>query len=297
MSKKIDDKSGVETTGHSWDGIEEYNNPLPKWWLYIFYITIIWGIGYTIAYPAWPMIKKATPGLLGYSTRADVQADIDAVNAQNAALTDQLATIDLTTLKDNEELYSFAVNGGAAIFRAHCSQCHGDGGAGVQKLGYPNLTDDDWLWGGAVDDGAGTMNEIAFTVRHGIRNDVDPDTRWSQMPAFGKDGILPEEEVAAVVQHVLKISGQEFDTAQADLGAEVYDINCAACHGVDGAGDIYQGAPNLTDFIWLYGGSEEALTESVNNARFGIMPNWGERLTDAEVNAVAAYVHQLGGGL
>lgn len=292
--KKIDEKSDVETTGHSWDGIEEYNNPLPKWWLYIFYATIIWGIGYTIAFPAWPMIKGATPGLLGWSTRANVAADIAKVEEQNAELTSALETADLTTLKDNPELYSFAVNAGESVFAAHCSQCHGAGAAGVQGLGYPNLQDDDWLWGGAVDDEAGTINEIAYSIAHGIRNDEDPDARWSQMTAFGD--ILSKDETDAVVAYVRSISGQEHDAAQAEAGAEIYEINCAACHAEDGTGDIYQGAPNLTDAIWLYGGSEEKIRESVVNARFGVMPPWLERLGAAEVNAVATYVHQLGGG-
>jgi cytochrome c oxidase cbb3-type subunit III len=166
-----------ETTGHSWDGIEEFNNPLPRWWLWTFYATIIWGIGYTIAYPAWPLVTQATPGLLGFSTRANVQADIDRVIAQNAALTDRLEGVELASISDDPELAGFAVNKGAAIFRSHCSQCHGSGAAGA--VGYPNLLDDDWLWGG-------TLDEIAYTITHGIRNEQSPDTLWSQMPAFGE---------------------------------------------------------------------------------------------------------------
>ncbi|NBD30988.1 MAG: cytochrome-c oxidase, cbb3-type subunit III [Alphaproteobacteria bacterium] len=295
MSEKKD-YNGVETTGHEWDGIEELNNPLPRWWVWVFYATIIWGIGYTIAYPAWPGIKSSTAGLLGYSTRANVAEDIADVNAQNAALRTELAGADLAALVDNRdsEVYSYAVNGGRAVFAANCSQCHGSGADGVAPAnGYPNLRDDAWLWGGTVED-------IAFTVAHGIRNEQSLDARWSEMPAFGD--ILPEEEVEQVVQYVLSLSGNETDAALAEAGAEVFDLNCSSCHGVEGMGDTFQGAPNLTDAIWLYGGDEDSVTETVMNSRFGVMPAWsddyrvGAGLTQDEVNAVAVYVHQLGGG-
>jgi cytochrome c oxidase cbb3-type subunit III len=280
-----------DTTGHSWDGIEEFNNPLPRWWLWTFYATIIWGVIYTILFPAWPLVSQATPGLLGFSTRENVRADIAAVAERNAALYDRLGSVELASIADDQELYGFAVNGGAAIFRSHCSQCHGAGAAGA--VGYPNLLDDDWLWGGSLD-------EIAYTVTHGIRNEQSPDTHWSQMPAFGE--ILTSEEIGAVVQHVLAISGQEHDATLAATGEQVYLDNCAACHMDDGTGDRFQGAPNLTDAIWLYGGDVDALTETVTLARFGVMPAWSaehrpaQGLSPAEINAVATYVHQLGGG-
>jgi cytochrome c oxidase cbb3-type subunit 3 len=275
-----------ETTGHVWDGIREYNNPLPRWWLWTFYATIAWGILYTIAYPAWPGIREATPGLLGFSTRAQVAEDIAAVEAQNAALTERLASVELASISDDPELFGYAVSGGAAVFRTWCAQCHGSGAAGVQASGYPNLLDDDWLWGG-------TLEEIRYTIAHGIRNE-DFDSRYSEMPAYGE--IFTEEEIDAVVNHVLAISGQEHDASAVELGSQLFWDNCAACHGDEGMGDTMQGAPNLTDAIWLYGGSYETLTETVTNARFGVMPGWTERLSEAEIRAVATYVHQLGGG-
>ncbi len=281
----IDETSGIETTGHNWDGIKELNNPLPRWWLWCFYLTIIWGVGYTIAYPAWPMITGATSGVLGYSTRAEVAQDIARFDEQNSALETALADADLTTLAENEELHRYAVAGGAAVFRAQCSQCHGSGAAGA--TGYPNLLDDDWLWGGDIEN-------IAYTIRHGVRNETDFDARWSEMPAFGD--ILERDEIDGVVQHVLAISGQDHDAALAATGAEVFYDQCSACHAEDGVGNRDLGAPNLTDAIWLYGGDVAALTETVRNARFGIMPPWGERLGEADTKAVAAYVHQLGGG-
>lgn len=196
-----------DTTGHSWDGIEEFNNPLPRWWLWTFYATIFWGLIYTILFPAWPLVSQATPGVLGFSTRENVRTEIAAVNERNAALNEQLASVQLASLTDNAELHSFAVNAGGAVFRNNCSQCHGAGAAGA--VGYPNLLDDDWLWGGSID-------EIAYTITHGIRNEQSPDTQWSQMPAFGE--ILTPEEIGAVVQHVLAISGQEHDAALATTG-------------------------------------------------------------------------------
>jgi cytochrome c oxidase cbb3-type subunit III len=294
MSKKpVNKTQEVGTTGHSWDGVEELNNPLPRWWVWVFYATIVWGVWYTIAYPAWPLVERATAGYLGFSTRAQVAEDIAAVETANAALKTRLAEVDLSRLAADPELHQFAVNGGAALFRANCSQCHGSGAAGVQASGYPSLLDDDWLWGGTIDD-------IAFTVAHGIRNEQSPDSRWSQMPAYGDT--FNSIETASVVHYVRSISGQEHDATLLPVGEELFLDNCAACHGDDGRGNRDIGAPNLTDAIWLYGGTIEKLTESITNARFGVMPAWSEEwrvgtgLDQAEINAVAAYVHQLGGG-
>ena len=283
--KEIDAITGTDTTGHTWDGIKELNNPLPRWWLWTFYITIVWGIAYTIAYPAWPLVSKATEGMLGYSTRAEVAAEIARFEDANADILAQLAAADLNTLNEDPELLRFANSAGAAVFRNNCSQCHGSGAAGA--VGYPNLLDDDWLWGGDFDN-------IAYTIRHGIRNEEDWDARWSEMTAY--DDVFSSAEVDQVVQYVRLISGQEHDADQAATGETLFAENCAACHGDDGAGNRDLGAPNLTDAIWLYGGSVEALEETVRYARFGVMPPWGTRLTEAEINAVTAYVHQLGGG-
>ncbi len=278
-------KAEVETTGHEWDGIQEYNNPLPRWWLWTFYATIIWGVGYTIAYPAWPMITGATPGVLGYSTRAEVAEEIATFEAANAPMEAKLVSTDLGAVAADPELDQFAVNAGSAVFRTWCAQCHGSGAAGAK--GYPNLLDDDWLWGG-------DLEAILATVEHGIRYEADPDTRFSQMPAFGE--ILSEEEIGDLVAHVQAISGQEADAAMAAAGATLFADNCASCHGDDGTGGRDFGAPNLTDAIWLYGGDEATLTETISNARFGVMPAWTGRLSEADIRAVATYVHGLGGG-
>lgn len=289
-AKKVTPKPGeVPTTGHSWDGIEEYDNPMPRWWVWVFYATIVWGIGYSIAYPAWPLISGATPGLLGASTRADVVAEIKRFDDANASIKQALVDADLTTVSANPELMSFAQNAGAAVFRTNCSTCHGSGANGVEAAGYPSLLDDDWLWGGDIEN-------IHATITHGIRNTTHPDARWSQMPAFGADQILERPQITEVVEYVLALSGQEHDATLAAAGQTVYLDNCAACHMEDGSGDITQGAPNLADAIWLYGGSREAVTYSVVNARFGVMPGWNDKLTEDEIRAVALYVHSRGGG-
>ena len=283
--KKIDEATGVETTGHNWDGVEELNNPLPRWWLWTFYATIVWGIGYTIAYPAWPLINGATEGLLGWSSRANLAAEVEEHERRNADLVARLVEADLSTLEAGDDLQRYAVARGGAVFRAQCSQCHGAGAGGAK--GYPNLLDDDWLWGGAVE-------EILLTVRHGIRNQTDDDSRYSEMPAFGE--ILEEAEIPAVVEYVRSLSGQEVDAALAEEGVGVYANNCAACHGDAGLGDRELGAPNIADAIWLYGGDRASLTDTITNARFGVMPAWGQRLSEADVRAVSVYVHSLGGG-
>ena len=276
-----------DTTGHVWDGIEEFNNPLPRWWLWTFYITIVWGVLYTIAYPAWPLVSSATSGLLGYSTRGEVAEEIAAVEARNEGINMQLASVELTEIAGNPELEGYATSAGAAVFRTWCSQCHGSGAAGVQASGYPNLLDDDWLWGGDIE-------AIYLTIAHGIRNEEDPDARFSQMPAFGD--ILADEEIASVVNYVMSLSGTPADASLVEAGGELYLDNCAACHGDEGLGDRTQGAPNLADAIWLYGGDYDTLVETVTYSRYGVMPPWTQRLSEAEIRAVAVYVHQLGGG-
>ncbi|MEZ5888281.1 MAG: cytochrome-c oxidase, cbb3-type subunit III [Paracoccaceae bacterium] len=286
MSKRPQEKKAPPpTTGHQWDGIEEFDNPMPRWWLWVFYATIVWGIAYTILYPAWPLVNGVTHGLWGGSTRADVAVEIKAFDDANAAIEAKLAAAPLDGIAADPELGPFAQNAGKAVFSTWCAQCHGAGAGGAK--GFPNLLDNDWLWGGTIDD-------IHVTISHGIRNTTDADARFSQMPAFGD--ILEEGDIDAVVNHVLAISGQDHDAALAAAGATVFADNCAACHGDQGTGDRAQGAPNLTDAIWLYGGDAATLKETVTRARFGVMPAWAGRLSESDIRAVATYVHSLGGG-
>lgn len=278
---RIDPLTGRKTMGHEFDGIEELNTPMPRWWLWTFYATIIWGIGYTIAFPAWPMISGATAGLLGYSTRGEVITEIAAHETGNAGLVTELNGIELTSFDPQSDLHRYAVARGASVFRAQCSQCHGSGAAGA--LGFPNLLDNDWLWGG-------TLDQIAFSIRHGIRNLTDSDAHYSEMPAFGD--ILEREEIESLVAFLPTLPNADWDSE----GAVLFSDNCAACHGDRGLGNRDLGVPNLADAIWLYGGDPDSLTDTIVNARFGVMPAWGQRLSEEDVRAVATYVHALGGG-
>lgn len=285
MARKPQHKKEVETTGHSWDGIEEYNNPLPRWWVWVFYACIVWGIWYVIAYPAWPLVQGATAGYKGWSTRGNVAADIARAEAANSEINARLVSVDLNEIAATPELQTYATSAGGAVFRTWCAQCHGSGAAGAK--GYPNLLDNDWLWGGTIED-------IHTTITHGIRNTDDPEARYSEMPVFGE--ILEPAQIEQVVNYVMSLSGEPKDAALVAEGATVFAENCAACHGEEAKGDIYQGAPNLSDAIWLYGGSYDTIKQTVTYARFGVMPAWLGRLSEAEVRAVAVYVHQLGGG-
>jgi cytochrome c oxidase cbb3-type subunit 3 len=281
------DPNGVGTTGHEWDGIQEYNNPLPRWWLYIFYATIVFAAVWVVLYPALPGIKGNTPGILGTTARGELATQMAAVEAQRAQALAELDRIALPDLPKNPALMQAAVRGGEAAFKLHCSQCHGSGAAG--GIGYPNLNDDDWIWGG-------DMESIRHTIAHGVRHEADPDTRLSMMPAFGRDGILNPSEISQVVEYVLGLSGAEHDAGKARRGSVIFAQQCAACHGATGEGNRDLGAPNLANGIWLYGGDRAALTYTVTNARAGVMPAWSERLDERTIRKLTAYVHSLGGG-
>lgn len=286
-NKRIDEKTGTSTVGHEWDGIEELDTPMPRWWLWIFYATILFAIGYCIAYPAWPLLRGATHGVLGWSSHGDLQRELAAERERRAPMLRALAATPIDLLGDNPKLLAAAVEGGRAVFKVHCAACHGAGAAGSR--GYPNLNDDDWLWGGDI-------ATIQQTITHGIRQPDDDATRTSQMPAFGRDQILKPAEIEDVVSYVRLVSKQEPASASARRGAVVFANNCAVCHGDNARGNRKFGAPNLTDQIWLYGGDRAALTDTVTNAHAGIMPAWGKQLDPVTIKMVAAYVHSLGGG-
>ncbi|MEM8554372.1 MAG: cytochrome-c oxidase, cbb3-type subunit III [Pseudomonadota bacterium] len=287
-TKKLDKmaKDGdIPTTGHTWDGIQEYDNPMPRWWLNVFYICIIWGAIFTVLYPSWPGVNKAWPGLLGFSTRGEVAEEINRFKVANADIDAQLAATALTEIGNDPGLNQYAVNSGAAVYRTWCAQCHGSGAAGA--VGFPNLLDDDWLWGGDIEN-------IHFTISHGIRNEDDYDARYSEMPKFGE--ILEGEEIAAVANYVQSLSTEPNDASLVATGATVFDEQCTSCHEVGGVGNRDLGAPNLSDAIWLYGGDYDSLVETITYSRFGVMPHWQDRLTESQIRAVAVYVHGLGGG-
>ena len=287
QKKHIDEATGTELKGHEWDGIQELDTPMPRWWMWTLYATIVWSLVYMILYPAWPLVESATQGVLGWSSRGQLEQELAAQEKSRAAVRHAIAVTPVTDLPAHPDLMQAAVEGGRSAFKVYCVQCHGSGATG--KKGYPNLNDDDWLWGG-------DLQTIEFTLTHGVRQPGHDETRFSQMPAFGRDQMLDERAIADVASYVRFISGQEKASTAAKRGAAVFADNCVACHGPAGKGTRAMGAPNLADPIWLYGGDSETIAETVRNSRFGVMPAWGEKLDPVTIRMLAAYVHSLGGG-
>jgi cytochrome c oxidase cbb3-type subunit 3 len=281
-NKRIDEPTGTEFVGHEWDGIEELDTPMPRWWLWTFYLCIIFSIGYVIAYPAWPLLEKGTEGVLGWTSRGQLAKELRVADQAHASLREQLSRVPIERLSEDSALMAAAVAGGRAAFKVNCVQCHGSGAAG--GAGYPNLNDDDWLWGG-------DLKAIEYTLVHGIRQHGDPDTRQSLMPSFA--GAWDGAQLAAVSDHVLSLSGKAKSNP---VGAQLYADNCVACHGVAGQGDRTLGAPALNDAIWLYGGTRADIQKQILRPQMGMMPSWGGRLDPVTIKMLAAYVHSLGGG-
>lgn len=283
--KHVDELSGVETTGHDWDGIRELNNPMPRWWIWTFCITIVWAIGYAIAFPSIPLLKDATKGLLGFSSRAELSNELaTAKTAQNVYL-DQIAAKSVSEIDADADLRQFAIAGGASAFKVNCAPCHGSGASG--GAGFPNLNDDDWLWGGDID-------AIHQTISHGIRFETDTDTRVLEMPAFGE--ILEPQQIRGVAAYVWSLTATPSDAELADAGKQIFLDNCAACHGEDARGKRDLGAPDLADAIWLKGKGEDAIIQQVTVPKHGVMPAWTARLGDTTVKELTVFVHSLGGG-
>ena len=282
--KHIDQLSGVETTGHEWDGIRELNNPMPRWWVWTFYATIVWAIGYAIAYPAWPMITGATKGVLGYSSRAEFTDTVKVAADSQKVFVEKIVATPVGEIPKDAELLQFAVNGGDAAFKVNCITCHGTGATGGP--GYPNLNDDDWLWGG-------TLDQIYQTILFGVRND-HPDTRASEMPAFAD--MLEPGQIRQVAAYVISLTKTPSDVALVAPGKQLFADNCASCHGEKAEGNKELGAPDLADAIWLKGGTEDAIVRQIAAPRHGVMPAWSGRLSDATIKELAVYVHSLGGG-
>ncbi len=283
----IDEKTGMATTGHEWDGLQELNTPLPRWWLWLFYITIVWSVGYWIVYPAWPLLTNSTQGVSGWHARSAVVGDLDALKQQRGPMMDKLTTASLAEIAGDPQLLDFARAQGRVAFADNCAPCHGAGGGGAK--GYPNLNDDEWLWGGKLAD-------IEQTVRHGARGGDDKG-RQGNMPAFGRDNILKANEISAVADFVRSLSGLSTERgADLALGKKVYADNCAVCHGPEGKGNRELGSPNLTDKIWFYGADKATIVQGIQNGRGGVMPPWAGRLSEPTIKALTVYVHTLGGG-
>jgi len=285
--KQLDELTGTATTGHEWDGLRELNTPLPRWWLWTFYATIIWAIVYWVVYPAWPLISSATQGTFGWHSRSAVESDLAALKASRGPMVAKLAAAPVADIVNDPQLLDFARAQGRVAFADNCAPCHGAGGGGAK--GYPNLNDDDWLWGGK-------LAAIEQTIRHGARSG-DKDDHEGNMPAFGRDNILKPNQISAVADYVRSLSGLPAEQgADLGLGKKVFADNCAVCHGPDGKGNRELGAPNLTDKIWLYGPDKATIMQGVQNGRGGQMPAWQGRLSDPIIKALTVYVYTFGGG-
>jgi cytochrome c oxidase cbb3-type subunit 3 len=285
--KEIDALTGTATTGHEWDGLRELNTPLPRWWLWLFYITIVWSIGYWIVYPAWPLLINSTQGVFGWHTRSAVVEDLDELKRQRGPMMDKLTASSLAEIAADPQLLDFARAQGRVAFADNCAPCHGAGGGGTK--GYPNLNDDDWLWGGKLAD-------IEQTIRHGARAGDDKG-RQGNMPAFGRDNILKANEISAVADYTRLLSGLPTEPgADLALGKKVFTDNCAVCHGPEGKGNRELGSPNLTDKIWFYGADKATIVQGIQNGRGGVMPAWNGRLSEPIIKALTVYVYSFGGG-
>ena len=285
--REIDPQTGTSTTGHVWDGIRELNTPLPRWWLWIFYATIVWSIGYWIVYPAWPLVSTYTNGVFGWHARDAIVTSLANLQAQRGPMMEKLSTASLQEIVGAPELLDFARAVGKPAFGENCAPCHGAGGGGAK--GFPNLDDDDWLWGGKLD-------AIAATIRHGARSGDDAGHAGG-MPAFGREGMLKRPDIDAVADYVRSLSGLPVPaTANLADGKKVFLANCAVCHGPEGKGNREMGAPNLTDAIWLYSPEKATIMEGIWNGRGGVMPAWAGRLDDTTIKALTVYVYSFGGG-
>ena len=284
MKSEIDEPSGQSTTGHEWDGIKELNTPVPKslmWWLWlsIAVAAILW-----MLYPAWPSLSGYSQGALGYSSRANVQEAVAEGKAIRAAAFDDVLTGELAELAADPSLQARIAGPAGALYRDNCAACHGRDLKGQSS--FPNLTDEHWLW-------SGDPEEIAITLRYGI-NASHEDSRYAEMPAFGRQQMLESDEIYQVVEYVLQISGSDHDAGKAKAGAAVFEENCSACHNDGGVGGYENGAPSLVDEAWIYGGTRKALRETLHKGRAGLMPHWQDRLTEAEIKMLALYVYWAG---
>lgn len=284
--KERDPLTGHLTTGHEWNGIIELNTRVPRAvWLFLaathIYALIAW-----VLLPAWPLVTTYTKGILGMDPRDVVEQKVEAANVARAGWADQVDALSVADIRTDPALLAFVNETAHALFGDNCSVCHGtkaDGGPG-----FPSLIDDAWLWGGDAD-------TIMETLRVGI-NSPHPDTRYAQMLAFGREGVLSRDEIRSVVSYVQSLSGiGEGDAAPDQLaaGAEMFADNCASCHGESGEGITDLGAPNLTDAFWIYGGDSASLFQTIWGGRQGWMPAWEDRLPERDRKMLTVYLLEL----
>ena len=260
------DSDKVETMGHIWDeNLEEYNNPLPAWWLYMFVITIIWGVGYLIMYPG----LGAYAGVLGWSQTKQLEQEMQVAEETYGPIYEQYLNTDLAKLAEDEA----ALKIGERLYASYCTTCHGSDARGAR--GYPNLRDAEWLFGGEPEN-------IKTTIMSG---------RMAAMPAW--EGALSSEDIFNVTSYIEQLSNRTVDPVQASLGKQVFNTNCAVCHGADAKGNPLMGAPDLSNDIWLYGGSQKKIIESIEKGRNGVMPAHKEFLGEAKVHILSAYIYSI----
>ena len=285
-----DPVTGRETTGHEWNGIKELDTPVPRGVLMFLIVTHVWAVAWWFLVPSWPLGESYTKGLLGVDQRTTVAARVVEGQQQRAAWTARIESEPYDVILSDESLMKTVRATGQQLFGDNCAACHGRDGKG--RAFYPDLTDDDWLWGGSPD-------IIEQTMRVGI-NTRHPETRVAQMPAFGRDEMLDREQVRSVAAYVYSLTNPDYSTPEnlerVEAGKEVFASTCAACHGEAATGDPEVGAPNLTDAYWVYGGTMDSIIASVHGGRQGHMPTWDERLTAGEIRTLSLFVYDLGTG-
>ncbi len=278
--------TGQDTTGHEWDGLKELNTPLPKWWVYVLYATIVWSAVWFVLYPSVPGITGYFHGVLGYSQRTAVDDAVNAVAAQRAGTMDRIKALSFADIRKDPQLAAAADTAGRIAFANNCQPCHGAGGGG--RPGYPALAAGAWIWGG-------TLEDIRQTITYGIRSG-DEKARDSQMPRFGLDGVLKPDEIQQVADYVMTLFGDAQPGKDVSAGQKLFAENCAICHGEAGQGDREKGAPRLASRVHLYSDNRAAVVAQITSPRMGVMPAWHTRLDDATIKSLALYVHSLGGG-
>ena len=264
-NRKREAQSSEKTTGHVYDEIEEYDNPLPAWWFYMFVITIVWGIGYLIIYPGMGNFA----GVLGWTQIGQYEQQVAAADEKYRDMRDRYLALPVEEIAADPAVRKM----GMRMFANNCAQCHGADAKGA--YGFPNLTDDDWIYGGD-----------AATIKATLVNG-----RQAVMPAWGD--VIGDQGIKDVTQYLLRLNGRDSDAAQADAGETVFKTYCVACHGADGTGNQAMGAPNLTNGVWLYGGSEEQIAQTLRAGRNGVMPAFKDTLSEDKIHILTAYVYGL----
>ncbi|MBY5333690.1 cytochrome-c oxidase, cbb3-type subunit III [Rhizobium leguminosarum] len=287
--EEVDPVTGRKTTGHIWNGIKELDTPVPRGVLLFLIITHLFAALWWILYPTWPLGSTYTRGLIGTGQKQAVERKIIEADASRSPWIEKIETGSFDEIRADEKLMAKVASSGHQLFGDNCAACHGRDGKGGRD--FPDLTDDDWLWGGGPE-------KIVQTMTVGV-NTTHSQSRVSQMPAFGTDEMLNRKQVSDVAAYVYSLSNSSTEAADASqiaAGREVFMASCVACHGEDAKGKQDVGAPNLTDGRWIYGGGIERIVQSIHGGRQGHMPTWDERLSPTEIKILALYVNKLGGG-